>query len=139
MSLERRYARLLGWYPEPFRSAHAQEVLAVLMAGAGEGQRRPRPREYSDMIRSAVGMRLRGARSAGWVDALATTPAASSGSDLIGSPMPIHLALLFLPSLLLACGTVITVVLTKRRRTATADAAHLSQLRRLFTTADGWS
>jgi hypothetical protein len=340
MSLERRYARLLGWYPEPFRSAHAQEVLAVLMAGAGEEQRRPRLREYSDVVKSAVGMRLRGARSEGWVDALAlfsflaplfvlvvyvlevafpyhapvrqslllsivpvqqsllgtpafravlivqvviaalvlaglrwvalaavvagsaacvtvintfylpgqlkviavsfglleaaaliaapgprrgrhlvnwghgvvllllaaavqvsavayqaaqdrfmmlpsslswghvaisgalaaaalvvavfaklgwrfllllaalcyayalllaTTPAASSGSDLIGSPTPIHLALLFLPSLLLACATVITAVLPKRRRIVTADAAHLSQLRRLFTTAVGWS
>ena len=67
---------------------------------------------------------------------LATTPAASSGSDLIGSPTPMRLALLFLPSLLLACGTVITAVLPQRRRIV---AAHLSQLRRLFTTAVGWS
>jgi hypothetical protein len=59
MSLEHRYARLLACYPEPFRSAHAGEMLGVLMAGAGESQRRPRPREYSNVLGSALGMRLR--------------------------------------------------------------------------------
>jgi hypothetical protein len=41
-SLERGYRRLLAWYPQPFRREQAEEVLAVLMAGARQGQRRPR-------------------------------------------------------------------------------------------------
>jgi hypothetical protein len=32
--LERRYRRLLAWYPRPFRREQEEEVLAVLMAGA---------------------------------------------------------------------------------------------------------
>jgi hypothetical protein len=42
--LEQRYRRLLGWYPEPFRSEREEEMFAVLMAGARPGQRRPRSR-----------------------------------------------------------------------------------------------
>jgi hypothetical protein len=40
--LERRYRRLLVCYPRAFRREHEQEILAVLMAGAGDGQQRPR-------------------------------------------------------------------------------------------------
>ena len=39
--LERRYLRLLACYPRAFRREHEQEILAVLMAGADEGQQRP--------------------------------------------------------------------------------------------------
>jgi hypothetical protein len=46
---------------------------------------------------------------------LATSPAASSGSDLIGSPSPVHLTLLFLPPLMLACGLVSAAALSRRR------------------------
>jgi hypothetical protein len=56
--LERRYRRLLAWYPQPFRSQQEDEILAVLMAGAGQGQSRPRLAEAVDLIKSAVGMRL---------------------------------------------------------------------------------
>jgi hypothetical protein len=50
---------------------------------------------------------------------LATAPPASSGSDLIGSPTPMHLTLLFLPSLLLACYLVVKAMLNSpHRRTA---------------------
>ena len=34
--LERRYRRLLAWYPRPFRREQGDEMLAVLMAGARE-------------------------------------------------------------------------------------------------------
>lgn len=57
--LERRYQRLLTWYPRAYRREHEQEILGVLMAGAAEGQRRPGPREAADLIRSASLMRLR--------------------------------------------------------------------------------
>ena len=40
--LERRYRQLLACYPRAFRREHEQEILAVLMAGADEGQQRPR-------------------------------------------------------------------------------------------------
>jgi hypothetical protein len=62
-ALERRCRRLLAWYPQPFRSEHEEEMLAVLMAGARPGQRRPGVRETADVIRAALGMRLRPVRS----------------------------------------------------------------------------
>ena len=57
--LERGYRRLLAWYPPEFRRENEQEILAVLMAGAREGQRRPALAESADLIRSGVWMRLR--------------------------------------------------------------------------------
>ena len=64
--LERRYRRLLGWYPQPFRNGHDEEMLAVLMATSEEGQRRPGLMESANLMWSALGMRLRqaGSRSA---------------------------------------------------------------------------
>jgi hypothetical protein len=47
---------------------------------------------------------------------LATTPAASSSSDLIGSPTLVHLALLFLPALLLASFVIVNATLSKHHR-----------------------
>jgi hypothetical protein len=40
--LERRYRRMLAFYPKAFRQEREQEILSVLMSGAAEGQRRPR-------------------------------------------------------------------------------------------------
>lgn len=57
--LEQRYRRLLAWYPAAFRRDQEDEMLAVLMAGARRGQRRPGLVESADLIRSAVGMHLR--------------------------------------------------------------------------------
>jgi hypothetical protein len=37
--LERRYLRLLAFYPKAFRREHEQEMLSVLIAGAADGQR----------------------------------------------------------------------------------------------------
>jgi len=56
--LERRYGRLLACYPRAFRREHEQEILAVLMAGADEGQQRPRPGEAANLIKHALWMRL---------------------------------------------------------------------------------
>jgi hypothetical protein len=52
--LERRYRRLLTFYPKAFRDQHEQEVLSVLMAGAVDGQRRPRVAESADLLRNAI-------------------------------------------------------------------------------------
>ena len=56
--LERRYRRLLACYPRAFRGEHEQEILAVLMAGADEGQQRPRLGEAANLIEHALWMRL---------------------------------------------------------------------------------
>ncbi|MGO9977523.1 MAG: hypothetical protein ACLP01_32965 [Solirubrobacteraceae bacterium] len=57
--LERRYRRLLAWYPKAFRREHEDEMLVVLMAGAGNGQRRPGLADSADLIRNASWMRVR--------------------------------------------------------------------------------
>jgi hypothetical protein len=73
--LERSYRRLLACYPARFRSEHGEELLAVLLASARDGQRRPGLAESASLLRSGLGMRLRPdtAQSArqGWADALA--------------------------------------------------------------------
>jgi hypothetical protein len=58
--LEQGYRRLLACYPRAFRREHAEEILAVLMASAPQGQRRPRLAESADVFWSALKMRLRG-------------------------------------------------------------------------------
>ncbi|MGH3201090.1 MAG: hypothetical protein ACRDP5_03410 [Streptosporangiaceae bacterium] len=57
--LERSYRRLLAWYPRAFRREKGPEILAVLMAGARDGQRRPGLAGSADLIRSGLWMRLR--------------------------------------------------------------------------------
>jgi hypothetical protein len=57
--LERGYRRLLAWYPQAFRRENGQEILAVLMACAPDGQRRPGLAESADLISSGLRMRLR--------------------------------------------------------------------------------
>jgi hypothetical protein len=57
--LERGYRRLLACYPRAFRQENGQEILAVLMARAPGGQRRPGLAESADLIRSGLRMRLR--------------------------------------------------------------------------------
>jgi hypothetical protein len=57
--LERRYRRLLACYPAAFRREHEHEMLSVLMAGAEQGQRWPRPAAVADLLGNATFMRLR--------------------------------------------------------------------------------
>ncbi len=56
--LERAYRRLVACYPRSFRSESTEEIIAVLLATAREGQRRPSPAEAADLLRGAVRMRL---------------------------------------------------------------------------------
>jgi hypothetical protein len=58
-NLERAYRRLLACYPRAFRRENEQEILAVLMACAPVGQRRPGLAESADLIRSGLWVRLR--------------------------------------------------------------------------------
>jgi hypothetical protein len=56
--LERAYRRRLAWYPRAFRDEHGPEILAVLMAGARDGQRRPGLAGSADLIRGGLWLRL---------------------------------------------------------------------------------
>jgi hypothetical protein len=71
--LERAYGRLLRWYPAGHRARHADEMLGVLMAGAGSGRRRPGLADSANLVGGALRIRLRAATtgSAGqWREAL---------------------------------------------------------------------
>jgi hypothetical protein len=56
--LERRYRRMLAWYPRSFRADSGEEILAVLLATAADGQARIGWAETWDLVRGAVRMRL---------------------------------------------------------------------------------
>jgi hypothetical protein len=58
-SLEREYRRWIRVYPRSFRRTHEAEILAVLLAAAEAGKRRPDVMERLDLLRSALWMRLR--------------------------------------------------------------------------------
>jgi hypothetical protein len=62
VQLERRYRRLLAFYPRAFRREHEDEIVAVLLDGAGEDQRRPRPADVADLLTQAVSTRLKSTR-----------------------------------------------------------------------------
>jgi hypothetical protein len=57
--LERRYRRLLKFFPGAYRREHEQEILSVLMDGARGGQRRPGLADSADLVLSAIFMRWR--------------------------------------------------------------------------------
>ncbi len=58
-SLERGYRRLLAWYPGWFRRENEEEILAVLMACAQDGQKRPSLEASADLLKGAARMWLR--------------------------------------------------------------------------------
>jgi hypothetical protein len=49
-ALERRYRRLLGWYPHAYRAANADDMLGVALARSGSGRRWPEPGEAVNLI-----------------------------------------------------------------------------------------
>jgi hypothetical protein len=99
-SLERSYRRLLACYPPHFRAGQGDEMLGVLMASAGQDQRRPGLLDTLDVLRSAAGMRLRSLRSGpenrGWADGLAMfsvlAPLFLVLSSLLGLVWPLRVA-----------------------------------------------
>jgi hypothetical protein len=62
--LERGYRRLLACYPRAYRRENEDEILAVLLACARDGQQRPGLAESADLIKGAVRIRLRPAARA---------------------------------------------------------------------------
>jgi hypothetical protein len=57
--LERRYRRLLAFYPRKFRAENSDEILAVLLDCAQDGQTHPGPGATTDLLKGALWMRLR--------------------------------------------------------------------------------
>jgi hypothetical protein len=57
-TLERGYRRILAWYPRSFRRDNEDEILAVLLDTATEGQVRVGLPEAWDLIRGGLRMRL---------------------------------------------------------------------------------
>jgi hypothetical protein len=74
-ALERRYRRLLAWYPAEYRRAYGEEMIGVLMAAASDGSKRPGLAGAFDLIQGGLRARLqagwRTLASADWSDALA--------------------------------------------------------------------
>ncbi|MBM0204938.1 hypothetical protein JNW90_19115 [Micromonospora sp. STR1s_5] len=75
--LERRYRRLLAVYPWQHRRVYEDEMLAVLLAGARPGQRRPGAADVRNLVGAGLRARLRvGARGftePSWADAATVT------------------------------------------------------------------
>jgi hypothetical protein len=56
--LERGYRRLIACFPKSFRSENEEEIIAVLLATAADGQRRPSLAESADLVKGALRMRM---------------------------------------------------------------------------------
>ncbi len=56
--LERGYRRLLACYPRAYRRENGEEILAVLLACARDGQQRPGLPESADLVKGALRTRL---------------------------------------------------------------------------------
>jgi hypothetical protein len=74
-ALERRYRRLLTWYPAGHRRLYGEEMIGVLLASAPTGQNRPGNADILDLIGGGLRARLRWSRTGegnpAWRDALA--------------------------------------------------------------------
>jgi hypothetical protein len=74
-ALERRYRRLLAWYPAVHRATYGEELIGVLLAAAPGGSSRPGLAAAFDLIRGGLRVRSRSAWRAltaiDWPDALA--------------------------------------------------------------------
>lgn len=57
--LERRYRRLLRWYPRAYRAAVGAELVTTLLDAAGPDRRRPSRREVVDLARGGLRQRFR--------------------------------------------------------------------------------
>jgi len=100
-SLARSYRRLLACYPAWYRRVHEDEMLAVLMADAPPGKRRPGIAEAADLVQGALRIRCQPSRTGGaepaWRDALAVLSVIvplivllTSAAALIGILMTFH-------------------------------------------------
>jgi hypothetical protein len=90
--LERRYRRLLAYYPRDHRERHGEEMVGVLMAGAAD-RSRPGWRESADLLWAAVRLRLRRVVAGGGIDprdALAIVSLLGPVAILVGAARTPH-------------------------------------------------
>jgi hypothetical protein len=95
-ALERRYRRLLAWYPADYRAANEQDMLGVALARYELGRRWPDVGEAVNLIASGVRARLgAGWRVPAWRDAAAVVSilgpillATAAGRAIAGGTMP---------------------------------------------------
>jgi hypothetical protein len=52
--LERRYRRMLRFYPRSYRERHGEDMLGVLMTGADDGKKHSRFSAALDLLRGAL-------------------------------------------------------------------------------------
>jgi len=80
LALERRYRRLLVWFPAEHRREYGEEMIGVLLASTPQGRRRPRLADAFDLMTGGLRARLSrqgaGLGDARWPDALAVCSAA---------------------------------------------------------------
>ena len=98
--LELQYRILLRAYPPAHRARHEEEIVATLLDVAAPGQRRPRLREATAIVRTGLACRLQdstelgvGLRLAGLV-ALAATFSLATMAILLATQMPLEIGLL---------------------------------------------
>ncbi|MFF0771492.1 hypothetical protein ACFYUK_21585 [Nonomuraea wenchangensis] len=120
-NLERRYRRLLRWFPREHRERHEEEMLSVLMAAARPGQSRPEPRDVLDLVRGAAMIRARWAfgpeSAARWRDAMRVV-AAVGPLALLAYQIQLGIR----PELLPVGVLIVFLAWTDRRRPAAALA-----------------
>lgn len=92
--LERRYRRLLAFYPARYRRVHEEEILAVLMTAAPERKTRPTLAEAADLILSALRVRCQPSRGGvtgpRWRGVLALIGAGAALGLLAGIGYAVH-------------------------------------------------
>ncbi len=88
--LERRYRRLMTAYPRRHRQEYQEEMVAVLLAAAEPGKRRPGVRDGADLLVNALAVRLHGGVDDAW-------RRAASAAQLVGALFLLGVGLRRLP------------------------------------------
>jgi hypothetical protein len=102
--LERRYRRLLAWYPAGYRAASEEEMLGVALARAAPGQRWPGLGETVSLVVSGIRLRLR------WLLNDLRTDAWGDAAVLFGTIGPVLITTIYAESLSSAAAPGLTGV-----------------------------
>ncbi|MEU1390268.1 MULTISPECIES: hypothetical protein [unclassified Nonomuraea] len=132
-ALERRYRKLMLAYPRPYRAAHGDELLDVLLESAAPGRRIPVPREAWGLLTGGVRSRIvHLASGSPWRDGVHLAVTAVAAANL-AALLP-YAGTLPLWTLLSA----LTLLATARGRLRTAAALTLLTGAKAVALAGGW-